>query len=232
MKKAVAIVLSVVLMLAMSSALAAGKVSVVQENFYALNDYSDYGYVFAKVANVGNKAIKINAGILEIFDGDGDNLTSTDYLNSYASSLEPDEYTYVYIQAKLEDGQLEKVDDYLLTVTGKSDSGIVCKRLTVKDVDFVRNYQTSKYSTNDCGFFTVVNDTEETIWNIRIVYALLDDDDNILYVESDYVDSNKGLTPGSSMQFRETIRSKFVEYYDAHDIVPTKIDVIAYVDAD
>lgn len=140
------------------------------------------------------------------------------------------EYTYVYAQAKLEEGQLEKVDDYLLTVTGKSDSGSSCKRLTVKDVDFVRNYQTSKYSTNDCGFFTVVNDTDETIWNIRIVYALLDDNENILFVESDYLDSNKGLAPGSSLQFRENINSKFVEYYDAHDLVPTKIDVIAYLE--
>lgn len=231
MKKAVVFLLSVVLLLVTSTAMAAGKVSVTQENFYALHTYSDYGYVFAKVENVGNKAIKINAGILEIFDGEGDNLTSTDYLNSYASSLEPDEYTYVYMYAKLEDGQLEKVDDYLLTVTGKSDSDSSCRRLTVKDVDFVRDYQLSKYSTYDCGFFTVVNDTNETIWNIKIVYALLDDNDNILFVDSDYIDSNKGLTPGSSLQIRESINNSFVKYYDAHDIVPTKIDVIAYVEA-
>lgn len=85
--------------------------------------------------------------------------------------------------------------------------------------------------TNDCGFFTIVNDTDEIIWNIKIVYALLDDDDNILYVESDYIDSNKALAPGSSIIVRETINSKFVTYYDAHDIVPSKIDVIAYVNS-
>lgn len=231
MKKVFAVFLSFALVLAMSTAMAAGKISVTQENFYALNTYSDYGYAFAKVTNVGNKAIKINAGILEIYDSDGENLTSTDYLNSYASYLEPDEYTYVYMQAKLEDGQLEKVDDYLLTITGKSDSDGSNKRLTVKDIDFIRNYQTSKYSSNDCGFFTITNDTDETVWNIRIVYALLDDKDNILYVNNDYVDSNKGLTPGSSMQFRETISDKFVEYYDSHDLIPTKIDVIAYIEA-
>ena len=232
MKKVFAILISLCLIMAIPTAMAAGKVSVTQENFYALNVYSDYGYVFAKVTNVGNKAIRINAGILEIFDGDGENLTSTDSLKSFASNLEPDEYTYVYMQTKLEDGQLEKVDDYLLTITGKSDAKSSCKRLTVKDVDFVRNYQINKYSTSDCGFFTVVNDTDETVWNIKIVYALLDDNDNILYVESDYMNRNKGLTPGSSIQFREDINSKFVEYYDTHDIIPTKIDVIAYVESD
>lgn len=231
MRKTLALLLVMVLLLPAVTAMAAGKVSVVQENFFALNNYSDYGYVFAKVANVGNKPIKVNAGILEIFDAEGENITSSDYLRNYAEYLEPDQYTYVYLYAKLEEGQLEKVDDYLLTITGKSDANATTRRLTVKDVDFVRNYQTSRYSTNDCGFFTIVNDTDEIIWNIKIVYALLDDDDNILYVDSDYIDSNKALAPGSSIIVRETINSNFVTYYDAHDIVPSKIDVIAYVNS-
>lgn len=232
MKKIVAVILSLALLLSFSTAMAAGKVSVEQENFYALNNYSDYGYVFAKITNVGNKPIKINAGILEIFDSDGDNITSTDYLNSYAENLEPGEYTYVYMYAKLEEGQLQQVDDYLLTITGKSGSKSITKRLTVKDLDFVRNYQVSKYSTYDCAFFTILNDTDETIWDIRVVYALLDDDDNILYIDSDSIDSNKGLTPGSTLRIRESINSRFVTYYDEHGIVPSKIDVIAYINVD
>jgi len=230
MKRLIALVLSLLILASATSALAAGKISVVQENFYALNNYSDYGYAFAKVANVGNKVIKINAGILEVFDGEGDNLTSTDSLYSYAENLDPDEYTYVYMLAKLEDGQLEQVDDYLLTITGKSETSYITKRLTVKDLDFQRNVQVNRYSTYDYAYFTVVNDTEETIWNIRFVYALLDDNDQILYVDSDYIDSNKGLTPGSSVEVRESINNRFMTYFDEHDLVPTKVDVIAYVD--
>ena len=41
---------------------------------------------------------------------------------------------------------------------------------------------------------------------------------------------NKGLAPGSLMQVREAINSKFMAYYDEHGITPSKIDVIAYVD--
>ena len=232
MKKFLAVLLSLILLVSTSSALAAGKISVVQEDFYALNNYSDYAYVFAKVANVGNKVIKINAGILEVFDGEGDNLTSSDSLHSYAENLEPDEYTYVYMNAKLEDGQLEQVDDYLLTITGKSETNTVTKRLTVKDLDFQRNVQVNRYSTYDYAYFTVVNDTDETIWNIKFVYALLDDNDKILYVDYDSIDSNKGLAPGSSMEIRESINNRFMTYYDEHDLAPSKVDVIAYVDVD
>lgn len=230
MKKVLAVILSLVLLLTVSTSLAAGKINVEKENFFALNAYSDYAYVFAKIKNVGNKPIKVNAGILEVFDAEGENITSSDSLRSYAENLEPDEYTYVYMSAKLEDGQLEKVDDYLLTVTGKSDSDKTTKRLTVQDLDFKRNVSVNKYSTNDYAYFTVVNDTDETIWDIYVVYALLDEDDNILFVESDNLGSSKGLAAGSSIQFREDINSKFMEYYDAHGLVPSKIDVIAYVD--
>lgn len=232
MKKMVALVLVMTLLVSISTAMAAGKVNVVQENFYALNNYHDYGYAFAKVANVGNKPIKVNAGILEIFDSEGENLTSTDTLRRYAENLEPDEYTYVYMYAVLEEGQLNKVDDYLLTITGKSETNATTKRLMVKNVDFKRNYQINQYSTYDCGFFTIVNDTDDTIWNIRVVYALLDDNDNILYVGSDSIDSNKGLTSNSSITIRESIDNSFTSYFDAHGIVPSKIDVIAYVNSD
>ena len=232
MKKLIAIVLSLVLLLMTATSLAAGKLSTEKENFYALNAYSDYAYAFAKVKNVGNKPIKINAGILEVFDADGENITSNDYLYSYAENLEPDEYTYVYINAKLEDGQLEKVDDYLLTITGKSDSDKSTKRLTVQDTSFQRDVQVGKYSKNNYAYFTVVNDTDETIWDIHVVYALLDDDDNILFVEGDYIGNDTGLTAGSSLQFRMDVSDKWMEYYDSKNIVPSKIDVIAYVDVE
>lgn len=230
MKRLITVVLTISLVLIAVSALAAGKISVLQENFYAIDSYTDYSYVFAKVGNVGNKVIKVNAGILEVFDKEGDNITSSDYLSSYAENLEPDEYTYISMNAKLEDGQLENVDDYLLTITGKSETDYYTKRLTVKDIDFKRNVQTSRYSTNDRGYFTIVNDTEDPIWNIRIVYAILDDEDNILYVDSDYIGTNKGLAPGSSIFVTEDISSTFVKHYDANGLNPTKIDVIAYVD--
>ena len=232
MKKILTVVLSLILLVSASSALAAGKISVEQEDFYALNNYSDYAYVFAKVANVGNKVIKINAGILEVFDEEGENLTSSDTLYKYAENLEPDEYTYVYMSAKLEDGQLEQVDDYLLTITGKSETNTITKRLPVMNLDFQRNVQVNRYSTYDYAYFTVVNDTDETIWDINFVYALLDDNDNILYVNNDSIGSSKGLAPGSSIEIRESINSRFMTYYDEHDLVPSKVDAIAYINID
>lgn len=228
MKRFVVTLLIATLLCGVTSAFAAGKINVEKENCIALNNYRDYAYGYAKVKNVGNKMIKINAGILEVFDAEGDVITSTDSLRKYAEYLEPDEYTYVYLYAQLEEGQMEQIDDYLLTITGKSDAGYVTKRLTVKDFDFQRDVK-SGYSTYDYAYFTVVNNTNEVVWGVDIVYALLDGDDNILYVGSGGLDSNEGLAPGSSILFKERIDSDFMSYYDAHNLIPSKVDAIAYV---
>ena len=77
---------------------------------------------------------------------------------------------------------------------------------------------------------TVTNDTEETIYDIYVVFALLDDEDNILYVDSNYMGYDRGLTPGSSVVFREYVGNEFLDYYEDKGITPAKVDAAAYVD--
>ena len=80
MKKMVCLLLACMMTLCSASALAAGKLSVTQENFHYVENYWNYGYAYAKVENVGDKPIKVNAGVLEIYDADGEVITSTDYV--------------------------------------------------------------------------------------------------------------------------------------------------------
>ena len=232
MKKTLAIFLSIVLIASVSIANAAGKLSVEQENFHVIRSYSTYAYAYVKLVNVGNKPIKVNAGILEVFDENGDTITSTDYLHEFAEYLQPDEYTYAYMSSKLEADQIDIVDDYLLTITGKSDTDKVCKRLPVTECSFTPDVQVRKYSTYDYMNATVTNNTDETIYDIDVVFVLLDDEDNILHMDYEYLGSAKGLTPNSSISFRESVDSSTMEYFEANGYTPTKVDVIAYVTVD
>ena len=120
MKKYLLAALVFVLCFASVTAVAAGKLNVAQENFHKIDMYSPYGYLYAKVENVGDKPIKVNAGLLEIYDENGDPLTSTDYINAYVTYLQPGAYTYVRAYDEVEQG-LDAVDDYMFTVSGKSD---------------------------------------------------------------------------------------------------------------
>ena len=86
MKKIVCFLLSLFLCLSAVSAFAAGKLSVTKENFHYVTSFWNYGYAYAKVENVGDKPIKVNAGVLEIYDANGEALTSADYVQAYATS--------------------------------------------------------------------------------------------------------------------------------------------------
>ena len=226
MKKYVALVLALVLSICTMPAYAAGKLNVAQENFHVIDSYSIYGYAYAKVENTGDKPIKVNAGLLEIFDTEGDTLTSNDYMNAHAEYLQAGEYTYIVINENINVETPDEVDDYMLTITGKSDTDQRSMRLPVEtsyDPNVQEGYWTYNYMTA-----TVTNDTEETVFGLTIVLVLLDDEGNILYMDNDYM-YDKGLTPGSSVVVHKDVNSSFMDYFKAKGYTPTTVDAIAYV---
>ena len=206
MKKVVSILLVVLLLSVSTATYAAGKLTVDQENFHVVSSYWTYGYAYAKVSNAGDKATKINAGVLEIYDEAGDVLTSSDYLTAYAEYLEPGEYTYVKMYSEITSG---KAADYNLTDL----------QMDVKSGWWTYNYM----------YATVTNNTDKPIYGIQVVLVLLDAEGNILDIEDESMYDNKALTPGSSMIVRKDIPSAHMDYFKANGIVPASVDAIAYV---
>ena len=224
MKKIISVLLVVLLLSVSTATYAAGKLTVDQENFHVVSNYGTYGYAYAKVTNVGDKAIKVNAGVLEIYDEAGDVLTSSDYLSAYAEYLEPGDYTYVKMYSEITTG---KAADYALTLTGKSDTSKRTLRLPVEtdlQLDIKDGWLTYNYM-----YATVTNNTDKPLYGIRVVLALLDAEGNILDIEDENMYDDKALTPGSSMIVRKDISSTFMDYYKANGIVPASVDAIAYV---
>lgn len=228
MKKWLSIGITLLILAATLPAFAAGRLRVEQENFYVIDSYSVYGYAFAKVANIGDKPIKVNTGLLEIFNADGDPLTSTDYASAYAKYLQPEEYTYVKTYDNVEDAQVSDVDDYMLTVTGKADTDYENLRLPVTtsyEPDVRSGYWTYNYM-----YAVVTNNTNEPLYDISVVLALLDASGNILFVDDASMYSDKALMPGSSMTVRKDVDSKFIEYFTKNGIKPSVVDAIAFVE--
>ena len=223
MKKVVSILLVVLLLSVSTATYAAGKLTVDQENFHVVSSYWTYGYAYAKVSNAGDKATKINAGVLEIYDEAGDVLTSSDYLTAYAEYLEPGEYTYVKMYSEITSG---KAADYNLTLTQKTDNSERTLRLPV-ETDLQMDVKSGWWTYNYM-YATVTNNTDKPIYGIQVVLVLLDAEGNILDIEDESMYDNKALTPGSSMIVRKDISSD-MDYFKANGIVPASVDAIAYV---
>lgn len=228
MKKTVLIGLYAILLLfTCFVAQAAGKLDIVQDNFYVVHSYKDYGYCYAKVTNKGDKPIKVNAGLLEVYDENGDAITSKDYITAWAEYLQPGEYTYARSSVEIEgiqDGV--KVDDYSFTLSGKSDNTTKTLRLPC-ETEMVLNDQYA-FMTRDWMYVTFTNNTDQPLANITVVAALLDADGNILYVDEDCLYGNRFLLPGSGMTIRIEVSSAFRKYYNEHNMVPTQVDAIVY----
>lgn len=227
MKRLIALALLLSLLALCAGAGAAGKLRVTQENFHVVESYGVIGYAYARIDNVGDKPIKVNAGILEVFDKDGGALTSTDYMNEYAEYLEPQQYTYVYLRAEVKDAAASDVDDYLLTITGKSSTDYATQRLPCETA-FEKDVEDG-YWTYDYMYATVTNDTDRPIYDIEVVLVLLDDEGNILCMEEENLYDSKALTPGSSMIIRKSVNSSFKEYFEKNGITPARVDAIAFV---
>ena len=227
MKKIVAILLAFALVLCASTALAAGKLSMAQENYHTVSSLWSYGYGYAKLENLGDKPIKVIAGVLEIYDENGDVITSTDWLSDYACVLQPGEYTYASLRAEIEEGSAAPAD-YSITITGKTDNSVSTLRLpctTSLELGVESGWWTYNYM-----YAEVTNNTVAPLYDIAVVFALLDAEGNILYMADDALYSERALGPGSTMIFRKDIESGFMEYFAENNLVPTTVDAIAYVE--
>ena len=207
---------------------AAGKLSVTQENFHVIDNYGLTGYAYAKVENIGDKPITVNAGLLEILDKEGDAITSVDYMNPLPSVLQPGEYGYAYFRTDISGVEsADDVDDYILTISGKSEIEKEVNRLPAEG-SFALDVSEG-YWTSDFMYATVTNNTDEILYNVQVVLSLLDAEGNILLVEDSSL-YNTGIAPGSTVVVREEIYSSTMDYFDANGLTPAQVDVIAYTE--
>ena len=222
------LVLFALFCLVFSGACAAGKIQVDMENFYLIQAYSNYGCAFAKVTNTGDRMVKINAALLEVYNADGEALSSEDYFQSSAQYLEPGEMAYVRMRADIQQDDMEAVDDYMLTITGKSEKDTKNLRLPCTDMQY--EHIEERYFERDYLCATVTNNTDQIVYGIDTDLVALDSEGKILYIDDESTFSDVGLMPGSSLRVRVEVPSAFMDYYKASNISIAAVDAVAAIE--
>lgn len=226
MKKMTVILLIAALLLSSVPALAAGKISVSDERTFVITDKDDQYYLYAKLENTGNKPIQINTAFLEVYDAEGASIADTSNYSSWAKYLAPGDYTYIKMTIKLDEGLKEKVDDYSLSIVGKSADDKKTVRLSSAG-EYVQDAQDDN-KTSAYMYCTLKNDTEAPLSEYYVCFALQDEEGNILYINSFNSTGNLEVMPGSSIRVRVPVEDAFAAYIAEKGIVPAKVDVIAY----
>lgn len=214
--------IAILFCLSMSPTYAVGKLEVVQQNFHFV-DKSWYNcYYYLKVENTGDKNVTKSNALYEIYDENGDPLESTTYgIYCYPSCIAPGETGYVYCSDDIDDSYSSQADtiDGMVTIIGKTTSN---------DAP-IRYSATGEYTQNsgdDEISISFTNTTENILWGVKFVVALLDEADNILYVND--FSTSVGLHPGSSFTFNMSIDKAFKTTWAREGLIPSVVDVIAY----
>jgi hypothetical protein len=228
MKRIVTLLLLFVFIFMISiSALAEGEKSVTQKNFYAMDSsFSTYGYLFAKVENVGDEAIYLDSGKLVVFDSNDEIIETSDYVSAYPRYLEPGEYAYVRDWSIL-DVNADAVADYKFSI-GTTN---VYNTTTRFACETGYDPGDTDYTYDDYMYATFTNTSDETVYGVYAVLALLDADGNILDVSYDVANSF-GVHAGSTVTMRVSVDSDIVEYLQENKIEPTSVDALIYVEND
>lgn len=228
MKKFVALLLAVCLTLGCASALAAGKLTVNQETYAAVAGYSFIGYVFAEVENTGDKNIQFGNGLLEILTADGDPMDSTDIYSMYPTILAPGEKGYVSAQKYVDGAEsIEDISDYTLTLNGKSTQEEAVARL-----DSTAAYGVGVNSWGDeeqMVVVTITNNTQETVYDCQVAFALYDAEGKLLLVDADNT-YNVGIPAGQSVEVQFTVDEDLAAVWAEQGVTPATAECVAYQD--
>ena len=221
MKKIVALLLAACLTLGCASALAAGKLTVNQETYTAVAGYSFVGYVFAEVENTGDKNIEFGNGLLEILTADGDPMDSTDIYSMYPSILAPGEKGYVstlqYVDAA------ESIED----ISGKSTQEEAVARL---DSTAAYGVGVNSWGNEEqMVVVTITNNTQETVYDYQVAFALYDAEGKLLLVDADNT-YNVGIPAGQSVEVQFTVDEDLAAVWAEQGVTPATAESVAYQD--
>lgn len=223
MKRILTLSLAIVLLLT-CICYAEGKIKVTQKNLYVI-DGDDTGYFFARYENVGDESIGVGTGTMVAFTEDDEILLTEDYISSCPSYilLQPGESlyarTFIWDKALL-DGP---ITDYKYSVEvydyPKNVTRIPCE--VTFDLNGPDTYK------NDL-FVTYTNTTDQALYGIYVVAALLDEEGNILFVESSSA-SNIALHPGSTATVKIGVPDDLMKHYKMHNLIPATADAMVFI---
>lgn len=232
MKRMLAITLALCMIAAASpiTAFAAGKMVSTQESFITLDEWGTESYVYARVENTGDMPAEYSSGLFEVYDTNGDTLASTDYLKVHGSVLQPGEYAYVEADVTIDEPHSSAdVDDYMLTVTARNGSESQTLRFAC-EAEWAPDYPVNSYWTGNYMIATFTNTTDDVLYDVSFAFALLDDQNNILYVENESLYDTLGIAAGSTVLVRVEVSDSILEFYENKGVTPTHVDAYAYVE--
>lgn len=219
---------SLLLVLFSVGALAEGQATITQQTAqtYAYEDVF-YAYYFAQIENTGDVPIVLDGGTLELYNSEGQAIYSTPVYSCYPSVLAPGEKGFVREYTNLD--SLNTMAAYKFDLVARpAGEGSVIRLNCTADFSQQTLYGDDMSTTLKA---TVMNDKQETVSNIMIVYALYDAEGKLIFVDtlSPYY---LGIPAGNSVELSTAVDPEIEASWAERGIRPASAYALAYIIAD
>ena len=227
MKKLLA--LTIVFIIVFSSpALAVGELIVTGEKYY-IGEYrlGPTLQFFVEITNISDKTIICYGGFLEALNQEGNTIELLTIPSSCPPVLGPGEIGYIFDDPDdIDEENKNNITSYMLTVAGK----VTNYRYTQYLPSLVKYGIVEKFNGSEALRIsvTVTNDTNSTLYDIKMIVALYDSNDNLYIVDSIY-QYGVGVIAGQSAEFYNDYSTEFFELWKAGNTNPGRIEAIAYL---
>ncbi|MBR5231505.1 MAG: hypothetical protein IKW00_04585 [Clostridia bacterium] len=230
MKKLLAIVL--LLCLVCTSAFAAGKLERTETRVVREKREYDDNYeikVFIQMKNTGDAPVGLDSAKIKLLDASGNVLEETTAYGMYPSTLQPGEVGYIYEYFySIEADKATALSSY--TVEFEAEDSWLDE---LKPVEHTAKYEAverwgEKYPTV---FYTVTNNTAETLWDVELISVIRAADGKILAMLNDTM-YNVGVEPGSTVQYKSEMSSGDLERWTAKGYTVGAVESFAYIEID
>lgn len=225
MKKLTALILSVILVCFYAAGLADAAFTVTSQSTYVYPG-KDTGAYFARVENTGDTGAYFGDGKLTLLNEQNEKLLSVDYIsaNPYGIWLEPGEAAYVseylwgtaLLNASVFDAQLS---------VQKGEYGYTYKKIPLEaEIDMPEDQAYENFIN-----VTFTNTTDEILFGGAIVCAMMDAQDNLIFVSTNTYDTI-GVHPGSTITAKLYVDYDMALYFQTNNIKPARAEAILYYD--
>ena len=228
MKKIVSLLIAALMLM---SCAAMAEIEVVRTTYIPAEVYTDsyYGYFFAEVVNNGEEPVYIGDSYFNVLDPDGNIVATCDLYSINPSVLAPGATGYVYNWQSLDGiSSVDEVPGYEYCITSEDAYYDAPQSVTVSDATF--EYGEDTFGDMACTVhITVQNDTDETLYEPNVIYALYDQNGDLLDA-SDVTLYYAGVPAGQSTEAFFEISDGLVKAWVDAGKEPATVVGMAFLD--
>ena len=235
MKKKLSVFISILILVSLLPvpARAAGRGLIVSSKNVVVTEEKDgvTVYAFARLENNARNAVTFDSGRFDVYSTAGELLGTDDKPAVYAAKyLSFGEYGYLKAYVSLENVAPAEIGECALTVEGKEYKGRAkIERYACAPV-YEEGVVYGGWLTYDYMGADVTNGTEQVLYDVEAVFALLGEDGTIWNIGYAFLGvlNDVGLYPGSTVRLRDINSCAVQEAYKNAGQEISSLDAIVY----